>query len=80
MARVGNFLMSMLSNKSGSVSSKRVCGILIIVSVLYIYMYCTHTNNNVPEGVGELLIAGVTLLSTDSVTSIWKRPTNAVEH
>ena len=65
-------LLEMLSARSGQVSSKRVMGVMVITAITLTYIYCAVTQHPMPDGTGELLIAGTTLLGVDSVTGVFK--------
>lgn len=67
------FLKSMLSAEKGSISSKRVCGVIGWVVVLFIYIYSVVTSKTIPSDILDLIIACCALLGLDSVTSIWHK-------
>lgn len=66
------FLKSIFLAKSGSISSKRICGVLGWLICLIVLIYCTIVNTQAPEMVETVLIMSATLLGVDSVTNIWK--------
>lgn len=67
------FITSMLSAEKGSISSKRVCGVIGWIVVLFIYIYSVVTSKTIPSDILDLIIACCALLGLDSVTSIWQK-------
>jgi hypothetical protein len=67
------FIKSMLSAEKGSVSSKRVCGVIGWIVVLSIYLISLIRGNSVPNDILDLIIGCCVLLGVDSVTSIWRK-------
>lgn len=57
----------------GRFSSKRVCGILGWVALLFSYIYLLVTKQAEPEFTDPLLWAIVTLLGVDSITYAFQR-------
>ena len=60
----------------GSVSSKRVCGVLGWLVCLGVLTYCTIKVIQAPVMVDAIIITSATLLGVDSITSIWKKNGN----
>ena len=67
------FIMSILSAEKGSVSSKRVCGVLFALTIIFIYIYCSASGKSVPSEIDTLVYGCCILLGVDSVTSIWQK-------
>ena len=63
---------SIFSSEKGSISSKRVCGVVGWLVVLGAFGYSTYANQDTPSGFGELIIGCCALLGVDTVTEIWK--------
>lgn len=68
-----NLTREMLSAENGQMSSKRVMGVMIIVSVLAVYLYCAFTGKDCPSITGELLLTATALLSVDPVTKMFNK-------
>lgn len=71
-----DFFKQMLSSaKTGTVSSKRVCGVLMILVACFCAIYCCATGNSSPDMITTLIIAACTCLGCeglfDSISS-WK--------
>lgn len=56
----------------GSISSKRVCGVLGWLVCLGICVYCTVGEIQAPILSDSILIGSAALMGVDSVTGIWK--------
>lgn len=69
------FLKSMLTSHSG-ISSKRVCGFLGFIAVMFVLIYCTIHAVQAPIMIDTFMYIICMLLGIDSVTSIWKYPNN----
>jgi hypothetical protein len=67
------FILSILSAEKGSVSSKRVCGVLFALTIIFIYIYCSTSGKSVPSEIDTLVYGCCILLGVDSVTSIWQK-------
>ena len=67
------FILSILSAEKGSVSSKRVCGVLFALSIIFIYIYCAISSKAVPTDIDTLVYGCCILLGVDSVASIWTK-------
>lgn len=66
-----NFKSIFLATK-GSISSKRVCGVLGWLACVGVLLYCTFLTVQAPVFADSVLFATAALLGVDSVTSIWK--------
>lgn len=73
------FLKSIFLNQPGSISSKRICGVLGWLLCLEVLGYCTYNEIQAPVMVDSIVIASTTLLGVDSITNIWKRPKDPSE-
>lgn len=71
------WLNSLFSSKNGSISSKRVCGVLGFLVILGLLIYSTIAQKPIPNEVAiGVLTTVAALLGVDSVTSIWKKDNN----
>ena len=70
--KIGQIVKSILSSAQGSISSKRLCGIIGWLVCLGIGIYCTINVIQAPMLIDSILIGSATLLGVDSVTGIWK--------
>lgn len=73
------FLKSIFLNQPGSISSKRICGVIGWFICLGILIYCTIMVIQAPVMIDSIVIASTTLLGVDSITNIWKRPKDPPE-
>lgn len=71
MKQMQTFLKQMITSHSG-ISSKRVCGVIGFVTVLFVFIYCTIQGIQAPTMVDTFIYAICLLLGIDSVTGIWK--------
>ena len=71
MSNLLNFLKQMITSHSG-ISSKRVCGVIGFVAVLFVLIYCTVQGIQAPVMIETFIYAIWLLLGIDSVTGIWK--------
>lgn len=71
MKQVQAFLMRMITSHSG-ISSKRVCGVIGFIAVLFVLIYCTIYGIQAPTMIDTFIYAICLLLGIDSVTGIWK--------
>lgn len=71
MKQVQVFLMRMITSHSG-VSSKRVCGVIGFIAVLFVLIYCTIYGIQAPTMIDTFIYSICLLLGIDSVTGIWK--------
>ena len=69
---IKQIIKSILSSATGSISSKRLCGIIGWLVCLGICIYCTIQVIQAPMLTDSILIGSATLLGVDSVTGIWK--------
>lgn len=67
-----NIFKSLLSADRGSLSSKRLCGIIGWVTCSVVLILCTVWDRQAPDMVTTFIIASSALLGVDSVTDIWK--------
>lgn len=73
MNKILNVIREIFSAKSGQLSSKRVMGVLILSTVLYVYVNSANNQVLMPEYTDVLCIIGSSLLGIDSVTSAFKK-------
>ena len=71
-----NFLSSLLSAERGSLSSKRLCGILGWLVCSAVLIMCTVWDRQAPDMVNVFIYSSTVLLGVDSITDIWKSKTN----
>lgn len=76
MKRVQEFLKQIITAHSG-ISSKRVCGILGFLVILFVLIYCTIREIQAPLMIDTFIYAICLLLGIDSVTGIWKKFDNS---
>ena len=69
--KIGEVVKSILSASKGSISSKRVCGVIGWVVCLGIGIYCTVKVIQAPLLIDSILIGSTALLGVDSITGIW---------
>ncbi|MCQ2145079.1 MAG: hypothetical protein MJY72_05000 [Bacteroidales bacterium] len=67
-----NFLSSLLSAERGSLSSKRLCGLLGWLVCSAVLIMCTVWDRQAPEMVNVFIYSSTVLLGVDSITDIWK--------
>ena len=67
-------LCSLFSAKKGTISSKRVVGVVAWGVVLFVFVYCTIIDIQAPEISYAIITAATALLGVDSVTNIFKHP------
>lgn len=72
MKSLKEYIISMITSNSG-ISSKRVCGVLGFLVVLFIVIYCTITGTQAPNMIDTFIYAICLLLGIDSITGIWKQ-------
>lgn len=68
---ITSFLKQIITANSG-VSSKRVCGMIGFIVVVFVLLYCTIANTQAPVMIDTFIYAICLLLGIDSVTNIWK--------
>ena len=71
MKKIKEFLKLMITSHSG-ISSKRVCGVLGFLVIVFILIYCTILGIQAPVILETFIYAICLLLGIDSVTGIWK--------
>lgn len=71
MKQIQTFLKQMVTSHSG-ISSKRVCGVIGFIAVLFVLIYCTVQGIQAPAMIDAFIYAICLLLGIDSVTGIWK--------
>ena len=78
---IKQIIKSILSSAQGSISSKRLCGIIGWLVCLGICIYCTIQVIQAPMLTDSILIGSAALLGVDSVTAIWrnKRDINIIK-
>lgn len=69
---MGEFLKKMITAHSG-ISSKRVCGVIGFIIVLFILIFCTIANIQAPAITETFIYAICILLGVDSVTGAFKK-------
>ena len=74
--KIGEVVKSILSSSKGSISSKRVCGVIGWIVCLGIGIYCTVKVIQAPLLIDSILIGSATLLGVDSITGIWRNKNN----
>lgn len=74
-----NSIKSLLSAEKGSLSSKRLCGILGWLACAAVLIMCTIWDRQAPEMVNVMLYTSTALLGVDSITSIWKSDSNSTK-
>lgn len=67
-----DFFKKIIMSHSG-VSSKRICGVLGFLTILFVLIYCTLCGIQAPLMIDTFIYAICLLLGIDSVTGIWKR-------
>lgn len=71
MKKIKEFLKLMITTHSG-ISSKRVCGVLGFLIIMFVIIFCTVTAVEAPVILETFIWAVCALLGIDSITSIWK--------
>lgn len=77
MKQLQKFLTLMVTSHSG-ISSKRICGVLGFIVILFILIYCTIYNIQAPLMIDTFIYSVCLLLGIDSVTGIFKKFENNV--
>lgn len=75
MNKLLQFLVKIISSHSG-ISSKRICGVLGFLAILFVLIYCTVCGIQAPLMIDTFIYAICLLLGIDSVTGIWKKFNN----
>ena len=76
---VRQFCKSIFLAQQGSISSKRICGVMGWFVCLGILIYCTIAVIQAPVMIDTIIISSTALLGVDSITNIWKRPKDPPE-
>lgn len=71
MKKVKEYLRLMITSHSG-ISSKRVCGVLGFLVIMFSVIFCTVTGVQAPVILETFIWAVCALLGIDSITGIWK--------
>lgn len=71
MEKLKDFLVKMVTSHSG-ISSKRVCGVIGFLVIVFSIIFCTVNVLQVPEIVETFIWAVCILLGVDSITDIFK--------
>lgn len=75
MNRILRFLKLMLTAHSG-ISSKRVCGTIGFLVIIFQLIYCTVTQIQAPDITEVFIYADCALLGIDSITGIFYKKNN----
>lgn len=73
--KVKDIIKQIITSHSG-ISSKRVCGVLGFLVIMFSVVYCTVQNIQAPNILETFTWAVAILLGVDSVTGIWKQFNN----
>ena len=71
MKKIKEFIKLIVTSHSG-ISSKRVCGCLGFLVIMFVVIFCTVSNLQAPLIMETFIWAVCMLLGIDSVTGIWK--------
>ena len=71
MKKIKEYIRLMITSHSG-ISSKRVCGVLGFLVIMFVIIFCTVSNIQAPVILETFIWAVCMLLGIDSVTGIWK--------
>lgn len=71
MKNIKEYIKLMITSHSG-ISSKRVCGVLGFLVIMFVIIFCTITGIQAPLILEAFIWAVCMLLGIDSVTGIWK--------
>lgn len=69
-------IKSLLASTKGSLSSKRFCGVIGFLIIIFVLVYCTISSIQAPLMIEPFIYAVCLLLGIDSVTGIWKGKMN----
>ena len=73
------FIKSMLTAKAGTISSKRVCGVIGWIAGIIVLFYCTYMKIQAPDFIDTVFYASTALLGVDSITGrLYKNKTEDV--
>ena len=70
MNKILEFLKQIITSHSG-ISSKRVCGVLGFLIIVFVLVYCTICSIQAPQMIDTFIYAICLLLGIDSVTGIF---------
>lgn len=70
--QLGELFKQIITSHSG-ISSKRVCGVLGFIVLLFVLVYCTINCVQAPLMIDSFIYAICILLGIDSVTGIFKK-------
>lgn len=73
-----DFLIKLITAHTG-ISSKRVCGVLGFLVIIFILIYCTICTIQAPIIIEPFIYAVCMLLGIDSITGIWKNKNNDIQ-
>lgn len=73
-----DFLIKLITAHTG-ISSKRVCGVLGFLVIIFILLYCTICTIQAPLIIEPFIYAVCMLLGIDSITGIWKNKNNDIQ-
>ena len=73
-----DFLVKLITAHTG-ISSKRVCGVLGFLVIIFILLYCTICSIQAPLIIEPFIYAVCMLLGIDSITGIWKNKNNDIQ-
>lgn len=71
MKKIKEYIKLMITSHSG-ISSKRVCGVLGFLVIVFVIIFCTVTSTQAPIILETFIWAVCALLGIDSITGIWK--------
>lgn len=71
MKKIKEYLILMITSHSG-ISSKRVCGVLGFLVIMFVIVFCTIAQIQAPIIIETFIWAVCMLLGIDSITGIWK--------
>ena len=71
MKNAKKYLRLIITSHSG-ISSKRVCGLLGFLVIMFVIIFCAVTAVEAPVILETFIWAVCALLGIDSITSIWK--------
>lgn len=75
MKKIREYIELMITSHSG-ISSKRVCGVLGFLVIIFVIIFCTVKSIQAPLIIDTFIWAVCTLLGIDSITGIWKNFNN----
>lgn len=71
MKNIKEYIKLMITSHSG-ISSKRVCGVLGFLVIMFVIVFCTIAQTQAPIILETFIWAVCMLLGIDSITGIWK--------